>query len=167
MTKGNVVPNSFWKLSGENMENRKCSFCEKEELDQQLILKGKYALMIYPRSPLSFGHLMIITNRHVDFIGDLNDEEVLEIRDMIKKISMEFIDNGEFDGFNLINNNGESANQHMPHIHFHFFLRAENEKYSPLDVLSNKEPKHIMSKEDWQKNIKTIRGKIQSPSRKK
>ena len=143
------------------MEDRKCSFCEKEGLNHQLILKGKHVLIIYPRSPLGFGHLLIITNRHVDFIGDLNDEEILEIRDVIKKISMEFIDNGEFDGLNIINNNGKSANQHIHHIHFHLFLRAEDEEYSPLDVLSNKEPKHIMPKEDWQKNIEIIRRKIQ------
>ena len=80
---------------------------------------------------------MIITKRHVGFFTDLTDDEVIGIKDLVSQVTKVFFNNECGSGYNILNNNGAAADQHLSHFHLHLFIRKENE-VSPFDILSGK-----------------------------
>ncbi len=143
------------------MEENKCEFCDSKVIEEQLIYASKYALIVYPRNPLSKGHLMILTKRHANSFSDIKDEEILEIKSLIDKTADIFINDGDYGGFNLINNSGSAAGQHIKHFHLHIFLRSSNEEYSPLDVLSKKITRKEFTREEWKERLSALRKEYQ------
>ena len=136
---------------------KECDFCDREILSSQIIHAGKWASIIYPRNPIIKNHFILITNRHIKHIGDANDSEIIEIRDLFSLLKASIVDNLKEGGFNLISNYGSSAGQHIDHFHIHIFLRSFQEKYSPLDVLTKKIEGDRMSKEECEKNLMEFR----------
>lgn len=132
------------------MKNKECPFCEKETINKQVVYIGNSILVILPRSPASDMHLMILTKRHTENFTGLQSEELIEIHELIKKITDPSCVPQEYTQHNIIMNSGESAGQHINHFHLHLFFRYAKEGYSALDVLSKKIKKKDYSKEEWQ-----------------
>ena len=59
------------------------------------------------------------------------------------------------DGFNLLNNNNKSADQHVPHIHIHVFMRKKGD-VSPFDILTKKIEKVKLSGGEWKEKLMKI-----------
>jgi len=45
--------------------NNHCQFCKIEDFEHQIIYQNQYFHIIHPRSPLTKGHVMIVTKRHI------------------------------------------------------------------------------------------------------
>ncbi len=143
-----------------NMEENKCSFCDNKVIEEQSIYIGKYIILLYPRNPLSKRHFMILTKRHINSFSDLDIEELDEIRSMVDQLVKIFIEDIDYSGFNLINNNGPDAGQHVLHFHMHIFFRSKSEEYSPLDVLSKKISRKEFPKEEWKNNLIDLKKQV-------
>ncbi len=142
-----------------------CDFCDQATLEKQVIYKSDKILVFYPRSPVIREHLMVIPERHVEDFQGLREEEVLESTMIVKRIFKAFENQGA-SGFNLFTNVGKKAGQHVPHFHWHVFIRFDNEKVSPYKILSDPKLKESISPEEWKKRrdmiskfLKTDRGK--------
>jgi diadenosine tetraphosphate (Ap4A) HIT family hydrolase len=94
--------------------------------------------VIYPQKPLIFGNVMVVSKRHVEFFYAPTDAEIVEMRNIVKRIFEGFKENYNANGFNLFTNNGKSAGQHIPHVHWHILMQFDGEPYSPYDVLNGK-----------------------------
>ncbi len=63
------------------------------------------------------GHMVAMTKKHVNNILDCDVETLNQLMFAVKKVSNHCVDNCGYEGINLINTNGESADQCVPHFH--------------------------------------------------
>lgn len=97
-----------------------CAFCNPEVLDRQIFYRGEKALGILTHKPAVPGHVLIIPERHVTRFEDLSPEEVAAIGDTIKKVDLAVKKIFGPVDYLLIQKNGQSAGQTVPHVHFHY-----------------------------------------------
>jgi len=91
-----------------------CPFCKENDL---CIWEWKYLRIIHNKFPILWrdDHLMLIPKRHVVLTTDLNDNELLEMRDAEKYIENFF--NGE-KYFSFVRQSLE--NRSLEHLHYHY-----------------------------------------------
>lgn len=86
-------------------------------------------------NPFSKGHVLVIPKAHSSCLLDTPDETlsklVLKVRGVAAKVKAAL----GCDGFNILQNNGESAGQTVKHIHFHIVPRYGA---GPVDFESHK-----------------------------
>lgn len=129
------------------MKNNICPFCDKEQ-NYRYVAVGKYAKIIYPKSPASEYHLLITPIRHIEHIDNLKTEEVLEIFEHLQKLVIAGESNiVDFAGYNILSNNGtEHVNQRVAHCHLHVFLRTSDDQ-DPIRATHSKHPEPLTLKQ--------------------
>lgn len=117
-----------------------CPFCN--DIDS-IIDESKYWYAIYDKYPVSKGHTLLISKRHVPSFFDLTSEETRQIHNMIKRIRRK-LDTTYFpNGYNIGVNCGRAAGQTVPHCHIHIIPRYDNDVNDPTGgvrgVIPNKQ----------------------------
>jgi histidine triad (HIT) family protein len=132
------------------MEN--CLFCKiiKGEIPCYKIFEDNYTIAFLDIAKDCDGHTLIIPKKHCSSIIDCDNETLSHIANTIKKISNHYVENCGFSGINIINNNGESAEQTIPHLHFHIIPRVEKDSLNVFPKL----PGSKLSLEDNLKKLK-------------
>jgi len=74
------------------------------------------------------GHGLIVSKKHFNTILDVPKSLGMELLDCIKKTSLFIIDKYHAEGFNILNNNFESAGQLVKHFHLHIFPRKKDDE---------------------------------------
>ncbi|MBU4269301.1 HIT family protein [Candidatus Dependentiae bacterium] len=123
------------------MKNNNCIFCNKNNV--QILSESKLAYSIRDKFPVTTGHSLIITKRHVESFFDLTNNEILEINELLKKIKEEILQEDKtVTGFNVGVNIGLSAGQSVFHVHVHLIPRRlgdiENPKGGVRGIIPNK-----------------------------
>lgn len=123
------APWRFEYVKSADHENKGgCIFVDLPALEndrENLILhRGATAFVILNKYPYTSGHVMVAPYRHTAEIGDLSDEELLEIhqliRDAVGWIKAAF----RPDGFNIGLNIGSAGGAGIPsHLHWHIVPR--------------------------------------------
>ena len=72
------------------------------------------------------GHTLVIPKKHVTNILDADNETLKDVMEGIKVISDHYIGLG-YDGVNVMNASGESAEQSVFHLHFHIIPRKKED----------------------------------------
>lgn len=106
----------------------KCVFCSDLE---DVIAKSEHWYAIYDKYPVSEGHVLLITNRHISSFFDLTEEEIKEISPMLKYIKNKLDDKYFPNGYNIGINCGRSAGQTIPHCHIHIIPRYNGDCEDP------------------------------------
>jgi diadenosine tetraphosphate (Ap4A) HIT family hydrolase len=108
-------------------ENIPCRFCNRSDT----LLENELAYTFYDTAPVSPGHCLIITRRHVAEYFETTAEEkaaIWELADQMKAI----IDREHKpDGYNVGVNVGEAAGQSVPHVHIHMIPRYKGDMPNP------------------------------------
>jgi len=73
------------------------------------------------------GHALVISKKHFKNILGMPSSLGGELVDCIKSTSMKLMERYHVNGFNIINNNFESAGQLIHHVHFHILPRKEKD----------------------------------------
>ena len=120
-----------------------CIFCDIYKKNINLIYEDSLVFSIYDNFPVSKGHVLIITKRHVEDYFSLTKEEKISI-DKAIMFMKNFIDlNFKPDGYNIGINNGVAAGQTISHLHVHLIPRyqgdVENPKGGVRGVIPNKQ----------------------------
>ncbi len=124
-----------WRLSyikettkGENRDG--CFICKsvnespEKDVENLLLHKGKYSLVILNRYPYNTGHLMVCPVRHTGDFTSLRKEELEEIDETLKKALKVLKRAFNPEGFNLGLNLGKvSGGSVDTHIHYHVVPR--------------------------------------------
>lgn len=134
------------------MNKDNCEFCLEKVYLNQGIIQTDESRVLYPLKPVILGHFIIIPKRHINLFTELTREELEDIKNTISLLNKVLLSNYEIIGFNLLNNNGQDADQHIPHTHIHIFFRRRNE-VSPFDILAKKVEKENINQEDWNKRL--------------
>lgn len=108
-----------------------CLFCKWKEEKEKILLENEYAFARFDEFPVSKGHLLFMTKRHVkDFFETTLEEKnaIFELMDKAKEI----IDKKYSpSGYNIGMNCGISAGQTVMHIHVHLIPRYDGDVENP------------------------------------
>ena len=107
-----------------------CIFCKiaKGNIPSNKIYENENFFSVADRNPIVDGHSLIISKKHFITILDLPSSLGTELLDCIKKTAIKLMKEKNASGFNVVNNNFESAGQVVKHIHFHIIPRKDGDK---------------------------------------
>ena len=113
------------------LEKKDCIFCTKQNC--KIILSSKFFFVIRDTSyPVTKHHTLIITNRHVSDYFELNNEELNDLNQILKKQKKLLSDlDKEISGFNVGINIGKDAGQSIMHCHIHLIPRRNGDVADP------------------------------------
>jgi len=94
-----------------------------------IVYRGTHAFVILNNSPYNAGHLMVLPNREVGQLGDLQPEERVALLDLLIKAQAVLTKVLNPGGFNIGLNLGKVAGAGIPsHLHFHIVPRWEGDQ---------------------------------------
>ena len=118
-----------------------CIFCHK--INCKVLSTSEYFFVIRDTAyPVTKHHTLIITNRHISDYFDLNNEELDDLNQILKKQKKLLSDlDKEISGFNVGINIGKDAGQSIMHCHIHLIPRREGDVDNPQGGVRSVIPK--------------------------
>lgn len=144
-----------------------CRFCNYLKTSQDFIWENEFFFAKFDANPVSPGHGLLISKRHILNISDLEVNEKSDLVDSIEKLKEiilgtdlikfyeEFPQPGKFiniakenlkkndtkiSGFNIGINEGKSAGQTIMHLHIHIIPRFVGDLDDPIGGVRNTIP---------------------------
>ena len=116
-----------------------CIFCKiiKGDIPSYKIYEDEYTYAFLDIAKDAIGHTVIVSKKHVNNVLDADVETLSHVMETISKISNHYVNNCGFDGVNVLNNSGTSAEQSVMHLHFHIIPRKENDNMKVFPELNN------------------------------
>lgn len=133
------------------MRESNCIFCKiaNGEIPSATIYEDADFRVILDLSPASKGHALILPKEHYANLFELDDEVAAKVLPVAKKVVTKMKELLNCDGYNLVQNNGETAGQTVNHFHLHLIPRYEGDdvglQWSP-GTLSEEVKEEILSK---------------------
>ena len=114
-----------------------CIFCAIAEGESPSfkVYEDDEVLAYLDINPFTKGHTLVIPKQHRTGLLDAEDSLLASVLPKVKKVAAHLKSALPCDGFNILQNNGESAGQTVRHIHFHIIPRYAGE---PLVFESHK-----------------------------
>ena len=102
-----------------------CIFCKLANgvFPTNMIYEDDDFAVILDADPVSKGHALILPKEHAANIYELPDETAAKLFPLAKKLATKMTDILSADGFNILQNNGETAGQTVFHFHMHLIPR--------------------------------------------
>lgn len=122
-----------WRMQYiKSKKEGKCFLCEalesKNDKEALILYRAKYAAIIMNKFPYSYGHLMVIPNRHTDDITSLTNAENIDINNLTNKCIHALKKAFSPGGFNLGYNLGKAAGAGLAnHLHRHILPRRDGD----------------------------------------
>ena len=107
------------------MKDENCIFCKlaNGEIPTSTLYEDEDFRVILDANPASKGHALIIPKEHYANLYELDDELASKVLVLAKKMITKLAGILECDGYNLVQNNGETAGQTVFHFHIHLVPR--------------------------------------------
>ena len=117
------------------MKKDDCIFCKiaAGEIPSRKIYEDNDLIAIMDLSPTSKGHSLIIPKEHYT---NIYEEIAGKVMKTAKKLATKMTVALNCDGFNLLQNNGETAGQTMFHFHMHLIPRYKDADNNMLKFTS-------------------------------
>ena len=111
------------------MKKDDCIFCKlaNGEIPTNALYEDDIVKVIFDANPAAKGHVLILPKEHFDDIYGMDDETAAHVFKVALKISKAYRKALDFDGLNIVQNNGEAAGQTVFHFHMHLIPRYEND----------------------------------------
>ena len=112
------------------MAERECLFCAigAGKIPSKKVYENDEAVAFLDINPRNRGHTLIVPKKHYGTIMDMPEDEAVELFKIVKRIASAAKEGVEADGVNIGQNNGKSAGQVIPHVHFHVIPRFDTDK---------------------------------------
>ena len=95
-------------------------FAYVERLDQAVAIVNAYQV-----SP---GALLVMTTRHAPTVLDLDEDEILAVAGLVRRVARAVHDSLSPTGLNIYQNNGVASGQTIPHYHVHVVPRYPGDR---------------------------------------
>jgi len=104
-----------------SVPQEECVFCKivRRELPSYGVYEDERHVAFLDINPFSAGHTLVCPRRHGETLWDMDEHEIAEVFKVASKVSMGVVAATKADGFRIMQNNGEAANQAVAHIHVH------------------------------------------------
>jgi histidine triad (HIT) family protein len=127
------------------MESPSCRFCEivRRRLPASFVYESPTLVAFMDAFPISWGHILVVPTTHYTSIFEIPEDLVGESFRLAKRICVATRSVLEhIDGVNLLQNNGDSAGQKIPHFHIHVIPRAskisQSASWTPVRKLAER-----------------------------
>lgn len=107
------------------MRDENCIFCKiaNGDIPAKTIYEDEEFRVILDLGPATKGHALILPKDHYANLYELPDEKAAAVMKLAKKMAAQMTEKLRCDGFNLVQNNGETAGQTVFHFHMHLIPR--------------------------------------------
>lgn len=111
------------------MKQDSCIFCKiaNGEIPSKTIYEDQEFRVILDLGPATRGHALILPKEHYANLYELPEETAAKVMVLAKKMAAQMTKNLSCDGFNIVQNNGETAGQTVMHYHLHLIPRYQND----------------------------------------
>lgn len=111
------------------MVKEDCIFCKiaNGEIPSKTIYEDEKFRVILDLGPATKGHALIIPKQHYADIFEIPEETVGDAMKLAKKMAELMTEKLGCDGFNIVQNNGETAGQTVKHFHIHLIPRYKDD----------------------------------------
>ncbi len=107
-----------------------CPFCHLSA-DREITIENSAAYSTPDISPITPGHMLIISKRHCADYFDLTLEEQISCWKLVNELKVILTNRYHPDGFNVGININESAGQTVFHVHIHLIPRYKGDVIIP------------------------------------
>jgi|TARA_Y100000310_G_scaffold344463_1_gene457367 histidine triad (HIT) family protein len=113
--------------------NEDCIFCRilEGELPSHKVYEDQWAMAFMDTSPVSDGHVLVITRTHYEDIFEATPESLAAISGVVAKIAKAIKVVLNPDGLTVAQLNGAAAGQTVIHYHTHLIPRRDGD---PMDL---------------------------------
>ena len=128
-----------------------CIFCKlaNHVFDTNIIYEDTDFTVILDAAPANPGHALILPKNHYENFYEIPEDVAVNAFKLAKKLMVKITDALGCDGFNILQNNKEAADQTVPHYHMHLIPRYKDGQklfaYTPLE-LSKEEQEEVLKK---------------------
>ena len=123
-----------------------CFFCNCQS--SKIVFKNDNAYAIYDDFPVSKGHMLIITKRHINSIDMLTKDDCDDIINLLYRCISHINMIYNPDGYNVGMNYKKAAGQTVFHIHIHIIPRYNGDVTNPKGGIRN-----IFNNGDYLQNV--------------
>lgn len=111
------------------MKKDDCIFCRIAcgEIPSKTLYEDEQFRVILDLGPATKGHALILPKDHAANLYELPEETAAAVMRLAKKMAVKMRDKLHCDGLNLVQNNGETAGQTVPHFHLHLIPRYKGD----------------------------------------
>ena len=111
------------------MKDENCIFCKiaNGEIPSKTIYEDEEFRVILDLGPAAKGHALILPKNHYADLYELPEETASQVMLLAKKMATQMTEKLHCDGFNLVQNNGETAGQTVFHFHLHLIPRYKDD----------------------------------------
>ena len=104
------------------MKDSDCIFCKiaNGEIPSKTIYEDENFRVILDLAPATKGHALILPKEHYKDLFELPENIASDVIVLAKKLATEMKEKLGCDGFNIMQNSGETAGQTVFHFHMHF-----------------------------------------------
>ncbi|KAF8727156.1 hypothetical protein AX14_007555 [Amanita brunnescens Koide BX004] len=141
---------------GQNADEN-CIFCKiiAGTIPSFKVFETDHSIAFLDINPVSEGHTQVIPKYHARTIADLPDKYLSDIGPVVKKVA---IATGA-ENYNVIQNNGKLAFQHVDHVHFHVVPKPSPTEGLVMSIEDNWPIKNV-SKEELAATLQKLKAKI-------
>ena len=110
-----------------------CVFCEIAEgtTEVTFVYRDDRVCAFMDIQPVNTGHVLVIPNRHVVLLSDLDEETGMHVFRIGHRMANALHASGlRCEGTNMFLADGETAMQEVHHVHLHVFPRFEGDGFS-------------------------------------
>ena len=111
------------------MKNDNCIFCKiaNGEIPSKTLYEDETFRVIVDLGPAAKGHALILPKSHYADLYELPEDTAADAMILARKMAARITDRLQCDGFNLMQNNGETAGQTVFHFHMHLIPRYRDD----------------------------------------
>lgn len=111
------------------MKDDNCIFCKiaNGEIPSATLYEDEDFRVILDLGPASKGHALILPKEHYANLYELSDELAAKAMVLAKRMIIKMQRVLNCDGYNVVQNNGETAGQTVFHFHMHLIPRYEGD----------------------------------------
>lgn len=133
------------------MKKDDCIFCKlaNGDIPTATIYEDDDFRVILDAAPAAKGHALILPKEHYENLYEMDDELLVKVLPLAKKLVTKMTDILECDGYNIVQNNGAAAGQTVFHYHMHLIPRYKNDNAKfgwNMGKLSDADKEEILAK---------------------
>ena len=111
------------------MKKDDCIFCKlaNGEIPTNALYEDDIVKVIFDAGPASDGHVLILPKNHYDDIYSMDEDTAAHVFKVATRIAKAYKQSLDYEGLNIVQNNGEAAGQTVFHFHIHLIPRYEGD----------------------------------------
>ena len=119
------------------MKKEDCIFCKIADgkCPSYKIYENDYVYAFLDISKDCYGHTLVIPKQHFKNTLDCDDLYLCEVIKAVKLIANHYVNDCGFKGVNILNANGEQAQQSVFHLHYHILPRKDKNEFNAFPSL--------------------------------